>query len=79
MSHVSKELAGVLGIFVKHPKKSTRKLLECLNDLTRESKKRSGLKQAFKASEDHCGRFTSVLHSLITTRPTKRGLAVNET
>ena len=36
MSHVIKEVAGVVGITVKRATKSTHKQLACSNDLTRQ-------------------------------------------
>ena len=38
-SHVIKEVAGVLGITLKHATTNTLKLLGCLSDLTRQTRK----------------------------------------
>ena len=72
--HVIKEVAGVLGITLKH---ATTKHAQLFGLLERSH---ASIKQTLKietGQRDHCGRNTSVLRSLITTHLTTRASAVS--
>ena len=73
-SHVIKEVAGVLGITLKH---ATTKHARTIGLLERSH---ASIKQSLKIkrpSGDHCGINTSALRSLNTTRPITRVLDAN--
>ena len=75
MSHVIKEVVGVLGIILKH---ATTKHAQTIGLL---EQSHASIKQAFKierANEDHCGTITSALLSLITTILITQVLAVSQ-
>ena len=74
MSHVIKEVAGVLGITLKH---ATTKHAQTIGLLERSH---ASIKQALKieTDKDHCGKNTSALRYLITTHLITRVLAVNQ-
>ena len=74
-SHIIKEVAGVLGITLKH---ATTKHDQTIGLFERSH---ASIKQALKlrqASGDHCGTNTLTLQSSITTLPTTPELAVSQ-
>ena len=75
MSHVIKEVAGVLDITLKHATTKHAQKLGYLSNLTRQSKKHWRLRQA---SGDHCGTNTLTMQSSITTLPTTQVMAVSQ-
>ena len=76
MSHLIKEVAGILGLTLNTPLQSTLKQLGYLSDLTRrQSNKHWRLRQA---SRDHCGTNTLTLQSSITTLPITPVFAVSQ-
>ena len=75
MSHVTEEVAGVLGITLQH---STKKHVQTIRPPERSH---ASIKQALnvlkQASEDHCGTNTSALRSLNKTLLIRQILAVS--
>ena len=74
MSHVIKEVAGVLGITLMHATTKHAQQLGYVSDLTRQSNSHWRLKQV---SGYHCGINTLALRSLFTTHLIMQVLALN--
>ena len=74
VSHVIKEVDGVLGINLKHATTKHAQTTELLQ------RTQASIKKALKkqVGEDHCGFNTSVLRFLITTLLIKQVLAVSQ-